>query len=87
MRCKAGAVRPRVKHAYIYITRVFLNRITLSHASEKSSSKMAVHACGSLICFHYTITRVSAETSAHGEISAQREQYLSLFKCTSIFSV
>ena len=48
---------------------------------------MAVHACGTLSYFYYKITRVFAEISAHGENSAQREQYPYSFKCTSLFSL
>ena len=39
------------------------------------------------VMLEYKITRVLAEISAHGEISAQREQYPNSFKCTSIFSL
>ena len=35
--------------------------------------------------FHYKITRVFAEISAHDEISAQREQYPNLLKCSCVF--
>ena len=63
------------------------SRLTVSQASENSWSKMAVHACGTLGYFHYKITKVSAEVSAHGEFPAQREQYPNSFKYTSIFSL
>ena len=75
----------------IDITRVYTPkytsnfRLTVSHASENSWSKMAVHACGALSYFHHRITRVSAEISAHSEFPAQREQSPNSFKCTSIF--
>ena len=48
---------------------------------------MAAHACGTLSYFHYKLTRVSAEISAHGEFPAQREQHPNSFKYTSIFSL
>ena len=69
------------------ITYILLNRLTVSHATENSWSKMAVHVSGNLSYFHYKIIRVFAEISAHGEISAQRELYPNSFKCTSIFSL
>ena len=86
VRSIAGAKRLRAS-TLIDITRVLLNRLTVSHATENSWSKMAVHACGTLSYFHYKITRVLAKISAHGEISAQCEQYPNSFKCTSIFSL
>ena len=69
----------------IDITHVFQVRLTVSHASENSWSKTAVRACGTPSYFHYKITSVSAETSVHGRISAQRAQYPNSFICTSIF--
>ena len=86
--CEARRARSAcVQSTPIDITYTLQNRLTVSHANEKSWSKMAVHACGTLSHFHYKITRVLAEISAHGEISAQREQYPNSFKCTSIFSL
>ena len=86
VRSTAGA---KCLHAstLIDITLVLLNRLTVSHATENSWSKMAVHACGTLSYFHYKTTRVLAKISAHGEISVQCEQYPNSFKCTSIFSL
>ena len=81
---KAPACKARLQISRIH---VLLNRLTLSHATEKSWSKMAVHACGPLSYFHYKITSVLAEILAHGEISAQREQYPNSFKYTSLFSL
>ena len=80
--CEARRVQSaHMQSTPIDITRVLLNIHKsidyLSHASEKSLSNMAVHA--------YKITRVSAESSAHAEFLAQREQYSNSFKCTYIF--
>ena len=69
------------------IKHILQNRLIVSHATENFWSKMAVHACGTLSYFHYKITKVLAEISAHGEISALREQYPNSFKCTSLFSL
>ena len=66
---------------------ILLNRLTVSHATENSWSKMAANACGILSYFPYKITSISAEISTHGEISAQREQYQNSFKCASTFSL
>ena len=77
----AIAKRPQTKHPYryhAYTTSKYTSnsRQTVSHASENSSSKMAVHACETLGYLLYKTTRVSAETSIHGEFPPQREQYL-----------
>ena len=85
--CEARRARSAcVQSTPIDITHVLLNRLTVSHATEKFWSKMAVHAYGTVSYFHYQITRVFAEILAHGEISAQRELYPNSFKCTAIFS-
>ena len=84
VRSTAGAKPPHAKHAYRYhrCTSEYTSnsRLTVSHASENSASKKAVHACRTFRYFHYKIIIVSAEISAHGEFHAQREQYPNSFK-------
>ena len=79
VRSTVGAKHPDAKHTYRYhvCTSKYTSksRLTVCQASENSSSKMAVLACGTLSYFHYIITRVLTEISAHGEISSPHEQY------------
>ena len=52
--CEARWARSTcVQSTPIDITRILLNRLTVSHATENSWSKMADHACGTLSYFHY----------------------------------